>query len=36
MTDAPDNVDRALDLLRRQHYHEVADYFEKLQEDSND
>lgn len=32
MTEAPENVDRALDLLRRQFYDDAADYFEELHE----
>lgn len=28
MTDVPDNFERAIALLRRQRYHEVADFLE--------
>lgn len=27
-TDVPDNMERAIAMLRRQRYHEVADYLE--------
>lgn len=29
MTDKPDNFERAMDLLRRQHYGDVADWLEE-------